>query len=101
MNYRHLFVAILITVPMIAAAGDPTNGKELYLFGDGGDSQACTACHDDSYFLNPSNVTAKSMAELKGWVQGCNQRFPQGWFPEEEDDVAAFLNREYYRFPQP
>ena len=86
-----------VTAPV--AAGDADAGREAYLFSHEA-GQPCTACHDDAYFLEPSNRTATSYFELRGWIQGCSQEFPQGWFPEDEDNVAAYLNHQYYGFPE-
>ena len=91
-------IGLLLAFPIPAFAEDEANGRELYLFSDGAESMACTACHDENYFRDPSNRTAASLAELRGWIQGCNQRFPQGWFPEEENAVADYLANEYYGF---
>jgi hypothetical protein len=91
-----VFVSLLVGAAPILAQ-DPDAGRDAYLFSHEA-GQPCTACHDDVYFLDPSNRTAVSYFELRGWVQGCSQEFPQGWFPEDEDNVAAYLNRQYYRF---
>ena len=100
---RTLLIAtgLLLASPMQAFAEEDANGRELYLFSEGAESMACTACHDENYFRDPSNRTAASLAELRGWIQGCNQRFPQGWFPEEESAVADYLANEYYGFDKP
>ena len=100
MKCRLLILGLWLVSPALPAQ-DESNGRELYLLGNADISQPCTACHDGDYFRDPSNRTARSMRELKGWVQGCNAVFPQRWFPEEEDDVAAYLNREYYGFEHP
>lgn len=92
-----LLAIALLTGLGPTAAQDPDAGREAYLFSHEA-GQPCTACHDDTYFLDPSNRTAASYFELKGWVQGCSQEFPQGWFPEDEDNVAAYLNDQYYKF---
>jgi hypothetical protein len=31
-------------------------------------------------------------------VAACNSQLNTGWFPEDEEHVAAFLNRDYYKF---
>ena len=92
-------IMLLATTIAMAGGYDHEAGREAYLF-PGDAEQACTACHDDTYFLDPSNRTASSFFEIKGWIQGCAQEFPQGWFPEDEDNVAAYLNRAYYGFPE-
>ena len=99
MNRRIIAAVFLATTAGTAVGYDHEAGQEAYLFTEDAE-QACTACHDDSYFLDNSNRTAESFFELKGWIKGCVQEFPQGWFPEDEDNVAAYLNREYYGFPE-
>lgn len=91
-----LFVS-LAAFCVTTRAADPDAGQDAYLLVHDAE-MPCTGCHDEEYFRDPSNRTASSYFELRGWVQGCNQEFPQGWFPEDEDNVAAYLNREYYGF---
>jgi hypothetical protein len=31
-------------------------------------------------------------------VATCNSQVKAGWFPEEEAEVAAYLNQQYYHF---
>jgi hypothetical protein len=87
----------LVACNFAARAADTDAGRDAYLLAHDTE-MPCTGCHDDAYFRDPSNRTAASYFELRGWVQGCSQEFPQGWFPEDEDNVAAYLNREYYHF---
>lgn len=94
---RPFLLASLAACCVAARAADPDAGKEAYLLAHETE-MPCTGCHDEVYFRDPSNRTASSYFELRGWVQGCSQEFPQGWFPEDEDNVAAYLNKEYYRF---
>jgi len=35
---------------------------------------------------------------LNGQVSACVQVLDLGWFPEEEQDVAEYLDQTYYRF---
>lgn len=36
--------------------------------------------------------------EIQQRVASCNATVNAGWFPEEEENVAAWLNKHYYRF---
>ena len=37
-------------------------------------------------------------AQLLAQVQGCNANLGKGYFPEEEEHIAAYLNLEFYKF---
>lgn len=105
MNLRTA-VFILIVSPA-ALAGDPEAGKSLYYEtefsrmqnGVMRDDLTCAECHSAADFTEPKRE-AKNYKRVHYWVNSCNHFFSAGWFPEEVDDVAAYLNQEYYRFPQ-
>jgi len=82
----------------VAAAADPRAGEELFLFAETRAGN-CLDCHDEGYFSDPQQRLAESLHELKGWVQGCNLHYDVGWFPDDEDDVAAYLAQRFYKFP--
>jgi len=93
-----LCVLILTGACASTQAADPDAGKELFLFTNTARGN-CLDCHGDDYFSDPQQRLVESFHELKGYVQGCNLEFDVGWFPEDEDNVAAYLNQRYYRFP--
>ncbi len=81
----------------VQAAGDPKLGKPLH-------DKQCVACHvkllggaaSSIYTRKPrliNNVTA-----LGQRVAACSSQTNAGWFPEEEANVAAWLNQTYYKF---
>jgi hypothetical protein len=41
----------------------------------------------------------KTPQKLLAQVQACNSNLGKGYFPEDEENVAAYLNREFYKFP--
>ena len=61
-------------------------------------SGGCLDCHDADHFADPARRRADSYSALKGWVQGCNVQLDAGWFPEDEDNVSAYLNQRFYQF---
>ena len=74
------------------------NGKMI-------DQQKCYACHakksgfgngDMIYTRSDSKVT--SLAKLKFMVALCNTELRLDLFPEDEADVTAFLNTQFYKF---
>jgi cytochrome c len=96
------FISIVVLSALIGAqalaAPDLANGKAI-------DQQKCYACHakksgfgngDMIYARSDSKV--KSLANLKKMVSLCNTELRLDLFPEDEVDVAAFLNQQFYKF---
>ena len=94
------FSAILgCASPLLAfASADLLNGQSI-------DKTKCYTCHanksgfgngDMIYTRSDSKVT--SMAKLKAMVGICNTELRLDLFPEDEIDVAAFLNAQFYKF---
>lgn len=80
------------------AAPDLANGKAI-------DQQKCYACHakktgfgNGDMIYTRSDSKVKSMADLKRMVSLCNSELRLDLFPEDEVDVAAFLNQQFYKF---
>ena len=40
----------------------------------------------------------KTPAQLLAQVQACNTNLGKGYFPDEEEHIAAYLNLQYYKF---
>ena len=90
-------LSVLMSAPVIAAP-DLANGKTI-------DQQKCYACHaKKSGFSNGdmiytrSDGKVKSLANLKRMVGLCNSELRLDLFPEDEADVVAFLNQQFYKF---
>ena len=90
-------VSTLISVPVIAAP-DVANGKTI-------DQQKCYACHakksgfgNGDMIYTRSDSKVKSLANLKKMVALCNTELRLDLFPEDEADVTAFLNQQFYKF---
>ena len=97
---RSILVAVLSTLisASVIAAPDLANGKAI-------DQQKCYACHaKKSGFSNGdmiytrSDGKVKSLANLKKMVALCNTELRLDLFPEDEADVTAFLNQQFYKF---
>jgi len=63
----------------------------------------CVACHarrfpDASMMYTRADRRVQSPAQLLAQVQRCNTELNSGYFPDDEQNVAAFLNDAYYRF---
>ena len=80
------------------ASPDLANGKVI-------DQQKCYACHakkagfgNGDMIYTRSDGKVKSLSDLKKMVSLCNTELRLDLFPEDEVDVTAFLNKQFYKF---
>ncbi len=80
------------------ATPDLANGKKI-------DQQKCYACHakksgfgNGDMIYTRSDSKVKNLQNLKSMVAMCNTELRLDLFPEDEADVTAFLNKQFYKF---
>lgn len=80
------------------AAPDLANGKKI-------DQQKCYACHakksgfgNGDMIYTRSDSKVKNLQNLKSMVAMCNTELRLDLFPEDEADVTAYLNKQFYKF---
>ena len=80
------------------AVPDVQNGKAI-------DQAKCYACHakktgfgNGDMIYTRSDRKVKDYARLKTMVAMCNTELRLYMFPEDEADVTAFLNKQFYKF---
>jgi cytochrome c553 len=89
--------AIAQKQPAPFAAGDAKTGKALV-------ERDCVSCHAAKFPGDPDRMytrpehRVKTPAKLLAQVQACNTNLAKGYFPEEEEHIAAYLNLEFYKF---
>lgn len=94
---------------LACAAGDPAAqpspsanaqadaGKTLH-------DKDCIACHarqfngDASKMYTRPDHRVRTPAQLRAQIAFCNTQLGTQYFPEDEEKIFAYLNREYYRF---
>lgn len=85
-----LVVLLGLAALPVRAAGDADKGEKLH--------QSCLGCHGTELYVPPKR-RVKSLAALKKetarWADMYNPRFTRA----EVDDLVAYLNRDFYRFP--
>ena len=95
MKRIHTALAAAALVSVIAApvqaSPDIALGKKLYTEAN------CTKCHGAEKYTSKDRKV-NSMATLKTFVQGCATNLSLSWFEDDVDSVAAYLNKEYYKF---
>ena len=82
--------------PAPFAQGDPAQGHPLV-------DKDCNACHvrlfgDPDRIYTRDDRRIRTPAQLRAQVAYCNTQLATGYFPEEEEHIAAWLNQRYYRF---
>ena len=89
-----LLSSLLLGAPhanaMPFAKGDPKAGQALH-------DKSCVACHDSKMYTRAERKV-KTSAQLAGRVSGCNANTGAGWFPQDELNVSAYLNQQFYKF---
>jgi len=70
--------------------GDPKAGKALH-------DKSCVACHDSSVYSRAGRKI-KTPSQLAARIAGCNTNSGAGWFPDDERNVGAWLNQNFYHF---
>jgi len=90
-------LSMLMSSPVLAAL-DLANGKTI-------DQHKCYACHakktgfsNGDMIYTRSDGKVKSLADLKKMVGLCNTELRLDLFPEDEADVVAYLNQQFYKF---
>lgn len=84
-------VSTLFTTAFAHAAGDYANGKKL--------QKNCFGCHDDKIYTRPNRII-HSYPDLKNRVKFCETNNGLDWSKQEIEDVATYLNKEFYKFPE-
>lgn len=98
---RQVFACAMIGFGASAVATvNYENGKEI-------DQHKCYACHakktgfgNGDMIYTRSDSKVNSLAKLKTMVERCNTELRLDLFPEDEADVAAYLNKQFYKFKQ-
>jgi cytochrome c553 len=94
-----LFCALL--VPSAFAKGDPVKGKALVA------ASKCETCHDNKVMGTPGAIYLRKdrkvtdLARLKAQVSMCTTQLNLALFPEDEEDIVAWLDQAWYKFNAP
>ena len=88
----------LLACPPAVAAGGVSEGEKLVA------EKHCEACHNNKTYGDASAVYLRkdrkvtSLEKLRAQVALCNSELGLQLFPEEEEQVATFLDSRYYHF---
>ena len=93
-----LTALLFLAVALPAAAADVDAGKRLV------EEKRCEICHHDKtlgeakaiYLRKDRKVT--TLEKLKAQVALCNSELNLQMFPDEEEQVADYLDATYYKF---
>lgn len=74
-----------------AAAGDPVKGAKLH--------DDCLGCHGTELYV-PPRAKVKTLPALKKETEKWNDRMNPKFTKQEVENLVAYLNRDFYRFPK-
>ena len=104
-----LFLSLFSLISFNAAAeaiANPLFAKADVAAGMALHEKNCISCHASSYGGNGSGMYTRDYAKVKtskglvAQVRNCNTMIGLKWFEDEELNVAAYLNKTYYKFDQ-
>jgi cytochrome c553 len=99
-------MALLVALPAVAlaqkppapfAAGNAEAGRSIV-------TRDCVSCHAAKFADDPDRMYTRpdhrvtTPGKLLAQVQACNTNLGKGYFPEEEEHIAAYLNLQFYKF---
>ena len=79
---------------------DLANGKQIH------ESKRCASCHiektgrDEAFIYLRDDRKVKTLFDLRRMVSICSTQLQLDLFPEDERDVAAYLNQRFYKLKQ-
>ena len=94
-----LNAAAEVTANPLFTKADVTAGKALH-------EKNCISCHASSYGGDGAGIYTREYNKVKtskglvAQVRNCNTMIGLKWFDDEELNVAAYLNKTYYKFDQ-
>jgi len=103
---KYMLALLLIPLSTLADArpfedADEAAGKALH-------SDKCVACHETRFggeegsaiYLRPDR-RVNTLSQLKAQITACTTQLSLDLFPEDEDNIGAYLNNHYYHFEAP
>jgi len=101
-----MLLAAWMALPAMAGADAPWGAAVDLKHGEALHGEKCVSCHvrmyggDGSRMYTRDGRLLSTRLEVLQRVASCNAMVSAGWFPDEEANVAAWLNRRYYQFSQ-
>jgi len=99
MKTQTLIALLLTTLTSTVIAADIERGKSLH-------DENCIECHvsiaggDGSGIYTRPDRRIDSLPALRAQVMRCKNSMGVSWPEDQIDDVVAYLNKMYYKFPE-
>jgi mono/diheme cytochrome c family protein len=86
-----LLLAVLGGCAEPAPPADPARGEALH--------KSCLQCHETELYVPPRRKV-QSLEQLRKETIRWSGMYNPGFTPAEIEDLVAYLNRDFYRFPE-
>ena len=90
-----ILVAIMTSVSFSVNAEDLSQGKEIH-------DENCLKCHmgnHDEAFYTRKDRKMKSQKGLMTMIRMCDAQIGTSLFDEDIEEIAKYLNQNFYKFP--
>jgi len=90
--FNKKIISIISTLVLTSSIyANVQDGKDLFM------DAKCLSCHESSSFKHREEKV-NNFSKLTKKVRMCEYNTATGWFDEEIDDVAQYLNHTYYHY---
>jgi mono/diheme cytochrome c family protein len=86
----HTLTLLILSVASAGHAADLAKGKSLTAVN-------CVQCHGSEVYTR-QNRQVTTLPGLHKQVRRCEQMLGLTWFDDDIDNVASYLNQQYYKF---
>ncbi len=83
----------LLIANTVLAEGNAAKGKKIYL------NSECLRCHQSNNLFTRKDRKVTTLSQLDSQVRKCDTQLNSHLFDDEIEDVVAYLNQAYYKFP--
>ncbi len=92
-NKTIIIIGGLLVAGTTFAAGDAAKGKTTF------EASQCMQCHSSDEMFTRKDRKVKTLPALDDQVRKCDAQLSTNLFDDEIEDVVAYLNQAYYKFP--
>lgn len=91
-----IILSTILSLPLSFASADEHPGKAIH-------DESCLKCHKgdhDAAFYTRKDRKTKTLDRLQTMVRLCDSKIGTALFDEDMDELADYLNTEFYKFPK-
>ena len=103
MTFPSYFLVTVILALALLSSG--AIGSESIANGKSIDQEKCYTCHskktgfgNGDMIYTRADSKVRTLVKLNSMISTCNAQLRLDLFPEDENDIASYLNKQFYKF---